>query len=194
MMIVGKGQNIIELMKNIAIFVGIAALLVACSRREDVGGTSTTDTGRSGTASTSTDVRASRDTNTLRMNTRSSRTTGTGATSTRDTGTARDTGATSPSSPTTTTPGAATGGTAPGISTAISSDQNLTESVRTALGAAAGTAKNVNISIQNGTVTLTGTVATGAEKQDLENKAKSVPGVSRVENKVEVKAEGESPK
>jgi len=44
-----------------------------------------------------------------------------------------------------------------------------------------------NITVEDGVVTLRGQVATEAEKQEIESKARSVPGVQRVDNQIKVK-------
>jgi len=44
-----------------------------------------------------------------------------------------------------------------------------------------------NITVEEGVVTLRGQVATEAEKQDIESKARSVPGVQRVDNQLKIK-------
>jgi len=75
-------------------------------------------------------------------------------------------------------------------------DQKLTEQVQSSLKGdasdptAAGQApKDVQVTILNGVVTLKGTVKTDAEKMALEQKVKAVPGVTRVDNQLTVKAE-----
>ena len=77
--------------------------------------------------------------------------------------------------------------------TAGDADTKLTEQVQTAIGAGAtattDAGKNVQVSAANGTVTLKGTVKTDAEKSQMETAAKAVPGVTKVENQIEVKAE-----
>lgn len=50
-------------------------------------------------------------------------------------------------------------------------------------------AKNVKVSVNNGVCTLKGTVATQADKDQCEQQAKSVSGITSVENKIEVKAQ-----
>jgi hyperosmotically inducible protein len=75
-------------------------------------------------------------------------------------------------------------------------DQKLTEQVQTTLKgdasdptAAAQAPKDVQVTVLNGVVTLKGTVKTDAEKAALEQKIKAVPGVTKVDNQLTVKAE-----
>jgi osmotically-inducible protein OsmY len=71
-------------------------------------------------------------------------------------------------------------------------DQKLVEQVRAAVaapGADASTAPTVQITANNGVVTLKGNVKSDAEKTRMETAAKAVPGVSKVENEIEVKSE-----
>jgi hypothetical protein len=49
-------------------------------------------------------------------------------------------------------------------------------------------ARNIQIDVRQGVVTLSGPVRTEAEKNDIENRVKSVSGVSKIENRLEVKA------
>jgi len=74
------------------------------------------------------------------------------------------------------------------------SDQKVVEQVRIAVigptaDANAETAKNIQITASGGTVTLKGTVKTEAEKSQAEEKTKSVAGVTKVDNQLQVKAE-----
>lgn len=75
-------------------------------------------------------------------------------------------------------------------------DQKLADQVRSAIsggpaGAAANAdaAKNIEVSASGGVVTLKGTVKTEAEKTQAESQAKSVAGVTKVENQLQVKAD-----
>ena len=73
-------------------------------------------------------------------------------------------------------------------------DQKLAEQVRTSLNGAAtdpdaSASRNIEVSAADGVVTLKGTVKSDIEKQQLEARAKAVPGVNKVENQLEVKAE-----
>ena len=77
---------------------------------------------------------------------------------------------------------------------ATDADQKLAEQVRTAVngGTAEATtdaSKNIQVSASGGTVTLKGTVKSETEKSRIETAAKAVPGVTKVENQLEVKAE-----
>lgn len=49
-------------------------------------------------------------------------------------------------------------------------------------------AQNCKVIVQNGAVTLRGVVATQAEKDTIESKAKAITGVVSVDNQLEVKA------
>ena len=73
------------------------------------------------------------------------------------------------------------------------SDQKLTDQVRSAVTGGANetseAAKNIQVSVSGGTATLKGTVKTDAEKQQAESAAKAVPGVTKVENEIQVKTE-----
>ena len=83
--------------------------------------------------------------------------------------------------------------TAPSITTATDADQKLADQVRSVLGgtaeANAEAAKNIQVSASGGTITLKGSVKTEEEKTRIETAAKAIPGVSKVENQLEVKAE-----
>ena len=72
-------------------------------------------------------------------------------------------------------------------------DQQLTEKVRTAvLGAASANtdeSKAIQIAVSGGTVTLTGSVKSDAEKSRAESTARAVPGVNKVDNQLRVKTE-----
>jgi len=80
-------------------------------------------------------------------------------------------------------------------STTQPADQKLTEQVRAAITGGSGVeanaeaTKNVQVSTSGGTVTLKGSVKTDAEKTQLETAAKAVPGVTKVDNQLQVKAE-----
>ena len=118
-------------------------------------------------------------------------------------------GATKPGTSTTATPGAKAPGTtgAAADNTGINdrdrkgdtltppdqlenkADLALVEKVREALmkdDALSMNAKNVKIVVQQGVVTLRGPVANQAEKTSVEAKAKSVSGVVRVDNQLDV--------
>jgi osmotically-inducible protein OsmY len=84
--------------------------------------------------------------------------------------------------------------TAPAPVEASDTDQKMVEQVKAALGTGVGTeaaadVKAIQVTASGGTVTLSGNVKTEAEKTRLESAAKAVPGVTKVENKLEVKAE-----
>jgi osmotically-inducible protein OsmY len=70
-------------------------------------------------------------------------------------------------------------------------DQRLVQQVETALGggtdANAEGGRNIQVTASGGTVTLKGAVKSDAEKTRVESAAKSVPGVTRVDNQIEVK-------
>lgn len=48
--------------------------------------------------------------------------------------------------------------------------------------------KDLNVDVSNGKVTLKGNVASDSAKMDCENRAKGVPGVTAVDNQLEIKA------
>jgi len=84
--------------------------------------------------------------------------------------------------------------TVPSVPTSATADvdQKLVEQVRTALnpaGADASATQAVQVSAAGGVVTLKGNVKTEEEKTRMETAAKAVPGVTKVENQIEVKAE-----
>jgi len=79
-------------------------------------------------------------------------------------------------------------------SNSSTADQSLTEKVRTALKGESADAnseslKNITVTVANGVVTLKGTVKSDTDKTQFEQKAKSVSGVSQVDNQLKVKAE-----
>jgi osmotically-inducible protein OsmY len=82
--------------------------------------------------------------------------------------------------------------TKPAETAATGSDQQLADQVRTAIqgGVAEATdaSKDVQVSAAGGVVTLKGTVKSEEDKSRLESVAKSVPGVTSVENQLEVKS------
>jgi osmotically-inducible protein OsmY len=51
------------------------------------------------------------------------------------------------------------------------------------------TAKDISIMVEDGMVTLKGTVKSEAEKTDLEERAKAIAGVQEIKSELEVKAE-----
>jgi osmotically-inducible protein OsmY len=83
--------------------------------------------------------------------------------------------------------------TAAATSTANDSVQKLIDQVRiAAFGTAEANADNaqaIQVSAHGGTITLKGSVKSQEEKTRIETAAKAVPGVSKVENELEVKAE-----
>ncbi len=69
-------------------------------------------------------------------------------------------------------------------------DQNLVDQIRTAVVPAdASAAPTVQVMAAGGVVTLKGTVKTEAEKTRMETAARSVSGVTQVNNQIEVKTE-----
>jgi hyperosmotically inducible protein len=69
-------------------------------------------------------------------------------------------------------------------------DRDITAAIRRAVmsdGSLSFTAKNVKIITTGGKVTLRGPVKSDAEKAAIESKAKSAPGVTEVDNQLEVK-------
>jgi len=78
--------------------------------------------------------------------------------------------------------------------TASDVDQKLSDQVRTAIFGAtaegiAAPSTSVQINASGGAITLKGSVKTQEEKTRIETAAKNVPGVSKVDNQLEVKAE-----
>lgn len=169
----------------------MAGLLVACARQEDVGTIDSTDTGRSATTNSSSYSR-----NEIKAPPQTPPTTATptqtpavqpapdvGTSTTRDSGAAQSsTPATQPTQP-----------EASATATPATDDATLKQSVQTALSADSEVGKNITVTIDKGVVTLSGTVSSNEEKQNMEAKAKAVAGVSRVENKIEVKSGGQTP-
>ena len=69
-------------------------------------------------------------------------------------------------------------------------DQQLTQQVQTAIkGAQQDQNQNVQVTVSNGKATLTGTVKSEAEKQQVETTAKQVSGVTSVDNQLKVEAQ-----
>ena len=82
----------------------------------------------------------------------------------------------------------------PTTTTTTDSDQKLADQVRSAIstGAAGAPPKpsnDVQVSASGGVVTLKGTVASDTEKNQVETAAKAVPGVSKVDNQLQVKSQ-----
>ena len=81
----------------------------------------------------------------------------------------------------------------PAETSANDSDQKLTDQVRTAIQGGAAEAsdvsKDVQLSASGGVVTIKGTVKSEEEKSRIESAAKAVPGVTKVENQLEVKSQ-----
>jgi osmotically-inducible protein OsmY len=98
---------------------------------------------------------------------------------------------TAPANPSTTSP-AIPVPTTPTTATA-DADQRLVDQVKAALTGGAGAeatadnTKNIQVSASGGTVTLKGAVKDEEEKSRLEAAAKAVPGVTRVDNQLQVK-------
>ena len=81
----------------------------------------------------------------------------------------------------------------PAETAATEADQQLADQVRTAVqgGVAEATdaSKDVQVSAAGGVVTLKGTVKNEEEKSRIDSAAKAVPGVTKVENQLEVKSQ-----
>jgi osmotically-inducible protein OsmY len=82
----------------------------------------------------------------------------------------------------------------PAPATTATDDQKLADQVRTAVNAGTAEAttdasRNLQVTASSRTVTLKGMVKTEEEKTRIETAAKAVPGVTKVENQLEVKAE-----
>jgi osmotically-inducible protein OsmY len=79
-------------------------------------------------------------------------------------------------------------------------DEQLTQQVKQTLGLndqQSEKAKNIQAEVKGGTATLRGTVQSDAEKQQMESQLKTIPGITSVENKLEVskdQAQGQSQK
>jgi hyperosmotically inducible protein len=73
------------------------------------------------------------------------------------------------------------------------SDREITQAIRKSIVIEPGkdehslAAKNIKIITLNGTVTLRGVVRTDQEKSDIEIRARQTPGVTKVDNQLEVK-------
>jgi osmotically-inducible protein OsmY len=68
-------------------------------------------------------------------------------------------------------------------------DRTLNNQIRTALKAdtsLSDASQNVSLSSDDGVVTLNGTVATEKDKKDLESRIKSMAGVKKVENNLQI--------
>jgi osmotically-inducible protein OsmY len=78
-------------------------------------------------------------------------------------------------------------------STSSTTDQSLTDLVKRAVGVSpdftSATGNDVQVTVSNGTVTLSGTVASEQDKTTKEKQAKAVPGVKEVQNQLQVKAQ-----
>lgn len=73
---------------------------------------------------------------------------------------------------------------------AVRHDEDLTRAVRVAISSDASisaAASTVEVTSENGTVTLTGFVSTQRMKRDIEAKVKNLSGVKRVINKIQLK-------
>jgi osmotically-inducible protein OsmY len=77
----------------------------------------------------------------------------------------------------------------PGDQAENEADRKITQEVRRALtsdDALSTNAQNVKVITDNGTVTLRGPVKSEKEKTEIENKAKQVAGVKKVDNQLEI--------
>lgn len=75
----------------------------------------------------------------------------------------------------------------PGAADAV--NRTLSNEVKRVLSSVQGMSEamqNITVSANNGVVTLRGTVDTQAQKDALEEKARAVPGVTQVDNQIEV--------
>lgn len=76
--------------------------------------------------------------------------------------------------------------------TAIQNDQQLTSKIQDSIRSAfSNKYNNVNVSVNNGNVTLTGTVASQDDKNNLEQKIRGMPGVQNVTNQVTVQTQAQ---
>jgi gas vesicle protein len=71
------------------------------------------------------------------------------------------------------------------VENAATSDQTLTTRVRTTVAGAVRAPGSIQVEVKNGEVTLTGTIPAG-EVQSLVEKIQALPGVSKVDNRLEV--------
>jgi hypothetical protein len=77
----------------------------------------------------------------------------------------------------------------PGDQAENEADRKITQDVRRALtsdDSLSTNAQNVKVITDNGTVTLRGPVKSEKEKTEIENKAKQVAGVKKVDNQLEI--------
>ncbi len=77
----------------------------------------------------------------------------------------------------------------PGDQAENETDRKITQDVRRAItsdDALSTNAQNVKVITDNGTVTLRGPVKSEKEKTEIENKAKQVAGVKKVDNQLEI--------
>lgn len=73
-------------------------------------------------------------------------------------------------------------------------DTRITQAVQNAINMGAqGRQADVQVTVQNGVVTLKGAVASQQDKQDVEARVKAVAGVTRVDNQLEIKADAQTP-
>lgn len=69
-------------------------------------------------------------------------------------------------------------------------ETRITQAIQSAINIGAqGRQADVQVSVQNGVVTLKGSVASQQDKQDVESRVKAVAGVTRVDNQLEIKAD-----
>jgi len=74
-------------------------------------------------------------------------------------------------------------------------DRTLNSQIRTALKGDTSlndASQKVNLSSDNGVVTLSGTVATEKDKQDIESRVESMAGVKEVENNLQISPQASS--
>ena len=77
----------------------------------------------------------------------------------------------------------------PGDQSENEADRTITQNVRKALtddDSLSTDGKNVKVITNDGNVTLRGPVKTDKEKNEIENKAKQIAGVKRVDNQLEI--------
>jgi small conductance mechanosensitive channel len=78
-----------------------------------------------------------------------------------------------------------------GQTTALPIDQQLTTRIQDALKGLFSKYSNVNVSVNNGMVTLKGTVSSQSDKDNLEQIVNKIPGVSGVNNQITVQSGAE---
>jgi osmotically-inducible protein OsmY len=77
------------------------------------------------------------------------------------------------------------------VQDAMHSDQQLTQQIKQNLGLTdpnSPRAKQIQVEVLHGKLTLRGTVANEQEKNDIENQVRNIPGINEVDNELEVQS------